>query len=229
MITGPVGLRVLFIGNSYTFYNAMPEQVGHIARELGTRCTCEYVVEGGATLRSHFEQGEATRRLQNGNFTHVVLQEKSTGSLHSRNDFDDYVDRFVEHARQSGTEPLLYLTWARAEGSEVYTADWSGGSPQLMLNRLQEAYETAAHRNSARIIPIGSVWMYAITQGAPASLHDVDLHHASPLGGHVTALTFARLLTQRSVAGVEFHPKDVSPDAATFARRVVENFAALES
>src|SRR5687768_13654297 len=80
--TGP--LRVLFIGNSYTYYNDLPSVIADLAHDAreARPILAEQLTVGGATLESHLEGGEAVRRIRAGSsrgaWDLVVLQEQST-------------------------------------------------------------------------------------------------------------------------------------------------------
>src|SRR3954471_3691570 len=53
------GLRVLFIGNSYTFVHDVPGIVSRIAAtaDTGPTIAIDQVVRGGATLEGHWDDG----------------------------------------------------------------------------------------------------------------------------------------------------------------------------
>ena len=73
-------LRVLFIGNSYTFVNNLPWMLSELARAADDSpvIDTEMIVAGGATLRTHWEGGRALAAIRRGHWDYVVLQEQST-------------------------------------------------------------------------------------------------------------------------------------------------------
>ena len=50
-------MRVLFIGNSLTFWNEMPWMTRRLAGSLGSKLVTEFNGAAGATLRQHWERG----------------------------------------------------------------------------------------------------------------------------------------------------------------------------
>ena len=56
-------VRVLFIGNSLTFWNEMPWMTRRLAGSLGSKLVTEFNGAAGATLRQHWERGRALRPL----------------------------------------------------------------------------------------------------------------------------------------------------------------------
>jgi hypothetical protein len=75
----PRTLHVLFIGNSYTYVNNMPEIFKKLAL-AGNQGDVEttLIAPGGWRLKDHWERGEALKALHEKNWDIVVLQEQST-------------------------------------------------------------------------------------------------------------------------------------------------------
>src|SRR5215468_6402116 len=75
---GGAPLKVLFIGNSFTARNDLPGLIGQLAAARGKRLQHRLISAGGASLRTHWNAGEALKAIQDGQYDHVVLQEQST-------------------------------------------------------------------------------------------------------------------------------------------------------
>ena len=69
--------RVLFIGNSYTYYNSLPQMVEELAQAAGQDMEFRAFTRGGATLLE-LELHPELRNLLNEKWDYVVLQEHST-------------------------------------------------------------------------------------------------------------------------------------------------------
>lgn len=71
--------RVLFLGNSYTYFNNVPGILSEFAR-AGHQCTVEtrMVAPGGKTLRDHWESAASHQALDSHVWDFVVLQDQST-------------------------------------------------------------------------------------------------------------------------------------------------------
>ncbi len=218
-------MRVLFVGNSYTFFNDMPEQVAALAAsDLGAPALeTERVVQGGATLKLHYHVTGAKQRIEEGGFSHVVLQDNSAGPLLDPDEFRVYVALLAELAKARGAEVLLFETWARAAGHGAYDADWSGRSPAEFLRRVAAEYAGAAAKLGARVVPVGTAWAEALSRHPALDLFDEDLHHASPLGSHLTAAVFYAWLTGRDPTPCPFRAPKVDPDEGLMVRAVAHD------
>src|SRR5215203_2096591 len=69
-------LRVLFIGNSLTYVSNVPHLVERIASSLPGPCvSTAMIASGGASLESHWSADSVSRRISEGKWTHVVLND----------------------------------------------------------------------------------------------------------------------------------------------------------
>ena len=211
--------RVLFVGNSYTFYGDVPGQVARFAEaDPGSGAIeTDEVVRGGADLKAHAKETGAYERVAETQWTHVVLQEKSTGTLHDARTYRRYVGELGE--RVSGSV-LLYETWARQREHEIYRWAWSGKRPTVMLRRVRRELERAAAKLNAEIVPVGTAWQLCLERYPDMVLHDTDLHHASALGSHLAACVFFAWLAGRDPQSVSLDVEGVSPEDARRLRSV---------
>ena len=110
-------VRVLFIGNSYTYVNDLPTVFRDLARAAGQNVETSMVANGGETLAQHAASDDDRTAIGGTHWQYVVLQEQS--EIPS-----------VETFRQTGMYPAARSLVAsiRADGA---TADLSGnmGSP----------------------------------------------------------------------------------------------------
>ena len=98
--------RVLFIGNSLTYYSGGIDR--YVVRIQEFRA--ERYTKAGATLEDLWNEGGAAERIAEGGWAVVVLQDDlPEGSSQS---FDEYGAKFVEKIREVGARPLLLMAWA---------------------------------------------------------------------------------------------------------------------
>ncbi len=202
--------HVLFVGNSYTFYNDVPAQVATLAAEAGHPLEVETVAEGGAHVELHYQNGTGARaRIERGGFDVLVLQDQSGGPLHDRARFEEFAPKLAEAGKAVGARLVWYQTWARAAGHEAYESAWSGGDRRAMTRLLREAYRGMAARTGGDVAPVGDAWLIALEDHPSLVLHDDDLHHAAPAGSHLAALVLAATLVGLDPRDARYLPADV--------------------
>ena len=189
-------IRVLFIGNSYTYVNNLPAVFAALARD-GNQAVVktQIVAPGGWFLKTHWEQGDARRLLSQGKWDYVVLQEQSLlgsvverdGQLHIGNDhfFHPYAVMWVRAIKDAGATPVLYLTWAHKPTPE----------DQAILN---DAYERVAGEEQAVVAPAGLAWARIREQHPEIDLFQPDGSHPSPAGTYLAACAFYAAIFRQS-------------------------------
>ncbi|MRR24444.1 SGNH/GDSL hydrolase family protein [bacterium] len=219
-------LRVLFVGNSYTYFENLPQVVSVLSGKTGTVLLTRKVTAGGAKLSEHWRgaRGLNTREeINNGKYDIVVLQEWSLGTVNEKDSAEYYLGLFSGLIRNNGAKPYYYLTWAREKSPEQ----------QETISRV---YRETAAANGAKVVPVGEAWAAARAERPDFRLYFPDGSHPAELGTYLAACVFVAVLTgelPESIPGVisvrDSHGEDLilmmvgQPDVE-FCRRV-----ALES
>jgi hypothetical protein len=192
-------VRVLFVGNSYTYFNNVPAQVSALAAAGGHRLETKMVAPGGWRLRDHFEKGDALRALHEAHWDYVVLQEQSTLGTNLYVDglprvagdqvFRPWAEKWVAEIAQAGAKPVFYLTWARKK-------------TPLDQATLDEAVLGVARATHTMVAPVGPAWALARAARPSLELYFEDGSHPSPAGSYLAACTLYATLFQASPAAL---------------------------
>ena len=184
-------LRVLFIGNSYTYCHQMPAMIGRLAAAAGDVRPFEYktVVRGGETLEGHWKRGEALAKIREGGWDVVVLQEQSLRPVQDTARFHEYARLFAAAIEKAGARTCFYLTWAR-EHTPERQPDYN------------EACLSIARELGAMAAPAGIAWQNARKENPTWPLYAGDRSHPRPLGAYLTACVFYGTLYGRSPVGL---------------------------
>ncbi|HEX2034738.1 MAG TPA: SGNH/GDSL hydrolase family protein, partial [Chloroflexota bacterium] len=175
-------MRVLFVGNSYVFFNDLPGLLTSLARAGGVALDAESVVEGGMTLLGHLRNGAAVARIRAGGWDAVVLQEQSTRPLRAPALLRLTARRLAEESRRAGARPILFLTWARRDDGRQQRA-------------LDLALAGTAQAIGAGLAPVGPAWQRVLTERPDLVLHAADGSHPAPAGTYLAACVFFAVLT----------------------------------
>ncbi|AXT20915.1 hypothetical protein D7030_10845 [Flavobacteriaceae bacterium AU392] len=179
-------LKVLFVGNSYTYYSDLPQLTSLISNHTKVKLVTKSSVTGGANLNHHWngERGLKTKDIiKSGNFDIVILQEQSLGTIQNANRFLGVVKKFSTFIRQHGAKPYLYTTWAREK------------KPQQQKT-ITRVYKQAARDNNAGIVLAGEAWALARKQNSNIDLYIEDGSHPSSLGAFLTACLFVNTISK---------------------------------
>lgn len=169
-------IRVLFVGNSFTYGNDLPGLVAELAlsRDPPVQLEVESVASDGMTLERHWNDGEVGRRLATGAWDVLVLQEQGSRPLTDPDLMEEYARRFVALAQKAGTDVILFQTWARLHQPETE-------QPRAA------AYRRIAESIGATVAPVGAAWSRALARRPKPALHAADGVHANPAGSRLAA------------------------------------------
>jgi hypothetical protein len=192
-------LKVLFIGNSFTARNNVPGLIEELAAARGKQFEHQLIQAGGASLRMHWNKGEAQQEIQRLHYDYVVLQEQSTLPVKNALRFHENVRLFDEVIKASEAKTALYLTWARQNAPETQAA-------------LTEAYTVIGTELGALVVPVGVAWQHLLQKHKQPVLHDKDQSHPTLAGSYLAASVFYAVLFKDQPTGA---PQGLSPaDAA---------------
>ncbi len=206
-------IRVLFIGNSYTYVNDLPAMVRALSRATpGPALDVDSVTLGGATLAMHWDSTGARERVAAGGWNAVVLQGQSTEPLTSADDFTFAAQLFAEATRNVAARTVWYATWARRAGDPFYAA--TGLDPASMTAGLDGAYRSVAQQYGGFVARVGAAWALAATELPTVNLYADDGSHPSPAGTLLAACVMFQALAQRAARVPDPAPLGVPHDVA---------------
>jgi hypothetical protein len=184
-------LRVLFLGNSLTYFNDMPWLAEEVAKSLGVKPALQAVFEGrsGLTLKQHWDRGRAVRAIREGSYAYVVLQPQSSEIVRTPEETFRYAKLLDAEIRKSGAKTIVFQTWA------PLTVD----AKQFDFNR---QYAKLAKELGARLAPVGTAWESLRKQ--KIELFDGSGVHANLAGSYLAACVFVAMLYDRSPEGAAF-------------------------
>ena len=178
--------NVLFLGNSYTQVNNLPQLTSDVAFSAGKTLNFESNTPGGYTLMGHFTNSVSLNKIMQANWDFVVLQEQSQRpSLPIEQvevDVFPYavsLDSMVRKYNPCG-ETMFYMTWGRKNGDASNCSWWPpvctySGMDSLLSMR----YMMMGNDNSASVSPVGALWNYIRLHYPEIELYSSDESHPS--------------------------------------------------
>ena len=167
-------LRILFIGNSHTYYNDMPAMVRRrFVEEDGLVCEVTMIAHGGWFLAQHVEEPDVSFNIRHGHYDYVVLQEHAHPFGPEEKFFD--ADRtLADWAKEAGSTPVIYMTWAKKDEPEVQ-------------QRMTDAHRKIAEETGSLLAPVGEEWWEYRKSHPDIEMYNEDGAHASEAGSEFAA------------------------------------------
>lgn len=189
--------RILFVGNSFTFFNDFPGMFANLAQSSGRVVQVDMVARGGWTCADHANSAETLDAIAHGKWDYVVLQEQSQLPAladQRREKMYPALRTLDEKIRESGATPILFMTWA-----------WKNGLPEyglsdyyMMQDEVQSGYLEIANELDVMVAPVGMVWQDALSKDSQLDLWQIDGIHPSKEGSYLAALVFYVVLFQHN-------------------------------
>lgn len=177
--------RLLFIGNSYTYVNSLPELVDALADSIGVKLDVSSVTFGGVSLEDHWNEGTARALLAREHWDIVVLQQGPSSLLESRVNLLDYAARFNTIIRKAGGRPAFYSVWPDITRPDAFDA-------------ARDSYTIAADSLHGMLFPASEAWRSAWSRDAGLELYGPDGLHPTQLGTYLVGVMMAAQLTGHS-------------------------------
>ena len=213
----PEPVALLWIGNSYTFFNDLPGLVGQLLADAGCAYRQEQYLHGGRTLLDHWRneagapglhpgkdeaalvarrRGRVAAWLREPIWNGVVLQGQSREAFveNGRGGPEEFIaaaKQWADFVRATHPRARLffYETWARQATPE----------DQPTITKL---YAAAAAAVRGEVVPVGTAWAQVRRERPDLVLHLKDGSHPTPLGSYLAALVFYAVLTGRDPQGL---------------------------
>ena len=198
--------NILFVGNSYLYYNdSLHNHVKRMAIERFPSYEEKFIYKsstiGGARSWHHnFKHLLESKNLGvNESFDLLILQGGSAEPLskNSRVIFKNTVKEVNEIAKGYGTKLALYMTHAYVAPDKRYEAN--------MINKISSLYINAAKENNVKVIPVGIGFENAYKENPNIQLHNPDGTHPSLLGTYLAACIVYGVLYDDSPVGIGYN------------------------
>ena len=109
--------KALFLGNSYTAFNNLPQMVAEVALSAGDTLIFDSNTPGGFTLEGHSTNEGSLNKIKSGNWDFVVLQEQSQRPslpieqvMENVFPYAHILDSIINEFNPCG-ETAFYMTW----------------------------------------------------------------------------------------------------------------------
>lgn len=166
--------RILFVGNSLTFWTELPKRVAGVARATGRPAEVEMVAFPSFSLEDHWNDGKALAAIRRGGWDFVVLQQGTSAHEDGRAQLIEYARKFAEPIRAAGAKPAIYMVWPLSDRPKDFPA-------AIQSHRL------AAQAIDATLLPAGEAWFRVLGKEPRTRLY-ADGIHPSSLGSDLAAL-----------------------------------------
>jgi hypothetical protein len=178
----PGARSVLFVGNSLTYANDLPDIVARLGLQMGDTIDAWSVAYPDYAIIDHIVSGQALGAIKSWQWDYVVLQQGPSTVQVNRDSLILWTKMIDPYIKAQGAETGLYMVWPDASRLEY-------------LDAVRVSYQQAAQAVNGVFMPAGAAWKIAWAKDPSLPLYSGDGFHPSQLGTYLAALVLYERIT----------------------------------
>lgn len=162
-------VHILFVGNSLTYTNNLPQLVKQVAAQNGFTVQTEMLAYANYALEDHWNDGELQKLIASNRFDYVIVQQGPSSQADGKAMLLDYGARIKSLCDKHKSQLAFYMVWpARVNYS--------------MFDGVIANYTLAATETNSILCPVGKVWKNYFDTTHDFSYYGPDGFHPSVAG-----------------------------------------------
>lgn len=167
--------KILFVGNSLTYYNDLPELVRKIAEADGLKLKIKSISLPNYALEDHWIEGKAAGEIKSTHYDFVVFQQGPSALKTSRSNLIEYSLLFAKICRTQNSAVAFYSVWPSVDRS-------------FDFENVFHSYAAAADTTNGIVCPAGNAWLEVWKRNEDFPLYSSDGFHPTEQGSLLAAM-----------------------------------------
>jgi hypothetical protein len=209
--------RVLFLGNSYTGVNNLPQIVSDVALSAGDTLVFDSYTPGGYLLIDHSNDATSQNKIMTGGWDYVVIQGQSQEPITFNNQFNgggSALYSLIKEYNPCGVT-MPYMTWGRKNGDESNCVSFPVMCTyEGMDTTIRNSYLNLTAFINGEVSPVSVVWNYLRQNYPGIELYQADESHPSLEGSYAAACCFYATLFKKDPTLITYNPGLNAADAS---------------
>jgi hypothetical protein len=222
-------VNVLFIGNSFTFYNDLPKLFKNIACSNGINIQYDSATIGGAKFVDHASNLDTLDKINLKKWDYVILQEQSQLASFKLKDIEvqslPFAKDLVTKIKKNNelTEIIYYATWGKLNGDKINCSYYSKVCTfKGYTEAVEEGYSVYQKHTGGKIAFVGRAWGKTTNPSSLVktdSLFDPDGSHPSLKGSYLAALVLVSTAFSKNLVDSNY-PPEINKEEALFLQKI---------
>lgn len=171
----PKNFKILFIGNSFTFWRGgLDRHLKTLSKARTKGYQTKAVTRGGASLEVMWKKTSAAAEIRKGKYDFVILQEDLPET--TVQSFRIYSKKFINLVRQTGARPILFMAW------DYKRLNW------ISMEEIADAHLNVSRELKVDVAPVGVGWALSKKRRPDLDMYDKDAEHPSAAGMFLSLL-----------------------------------------
>ena len=184
--------KILFIGNSFTFYWNLPSQVEKMSIERGLNWDIKHFTLPSATLKTLWNNPDLKSILESETFDHVIIQEHSTNIITNAQGNSKFYFGQITSLIPNSTQIHFFSTWMYPSMQQYNT----NNEEYPIENSIKQIIDDT----TAKIIPVGRAFKLFQDKYPQFEILMEDNKHPNPNGSYLAScIIFSHLSAESSL------------------------------
>lgn len=167
-------VNILFIGNSLTYTNNLPELVRKEARLKSIEVTTHMIAHPNYALADHWADGQIQKKIASGQYHFVVVQQGPSSQAEGRAMLLEYGSLIKKLCEEHQAKLAFFMVWPARANYHTF--------PGVIANHTEAAQQT-----NSILCPVGQVWKIHMDATKDFSYYSADEFHPSLAGSQSAA------------------------------------------
>ncbi|MBU2938791.1 SGNH/GDSL hydrolase family protein [Lacinutrix sp. C3R15] len=167
-------INILFIGNSLTYTNNLPQLVKTHAKQKGIEINTQMIAFPNYAIEDHWNDGQVQKLISSNKFDYVILQQGPSSQSDGRKMLIEYGKKYKSLCEINNAKLCYFMVWPSLNYYNTFD--------DVIKN-----HEDAASINNSILLPVGKVWKGYIDTYKDIDYYSADKFHPSKKGSHATA------------------------------------------
>jgi hypothetical protein len=215
----PEEIKILFIGNSITYYNQMPAIFKTMAFASGKNIYVGKWVHPGAMLADFAKSPVAEQSIQQKKWDYVILQDGDYSIIESSE--HKRLAQSVNYLKDlilknnPNTKILFQLLYSLKDGIK---SDKLNYNYETFTEKIVDGTRQFAKKYALNIVPVGSAWNEVIENNPEINLYEADKMHPAYAGSFLIACVYYSTIFQETCVDNPFNGS-LSVEEATVLKK----------
>ena len=198
-------LKILFIGNSLTYYNSQPHLFWNMANSVGKNLYVDQATIPGAQLLDHLESDSTKAKIASQKWDIVILQEAVDEIAFPEN--HGIVKHYIQSVKDlilennAATKIFYFLPWSVKSEININLKNYSFEEFQKLL---RDGTVQIANQMNIKVAPVGWAWYKVIQDRPEIELYALDGAHPSFSGSYLNACVYFVMIFRESAVDNPF-------------------------
>ena len=174
-------INILFIGNSLTYTNKLPQLVKKDAKLKGIKINTKMIAFPNYAIEDHWLDGKVQKLILSKKYDFVIIQQGPSSQNEGRNMLIEYGKKYSSICKLNNTKLCYFMVWPSLNNYHTFDG--------VIKN-----HKDAASINNSILLPVGEVWKDYFDRTDDFQYYSSDGFHPSLEGSKIAAKVIVEYL-----------------------------------